>query len=184
LGIANICDLLPISTDVTYNHLLGRNPYISKRPRRQRCAFPLALLSSALVGVLLALVEGLGWTILRGTVDFLTPRSWDCAHSTRRARFQFPFYCHFMLMAPIPPSRCRVYQFRAEELNDFLEIVESYLLLSTQNWQAVADIHLENYRREAQTVKMWGDKWWLLPSYAGWCLRLIELGVGALERIS
>jgi len=56
-------------------------------------------------------------------------------------------------MAPIPPSHRRVYQFRAEELNDFLEIVESYLLISAQNWQAVAGIHLENYRWEALTAK-------------------------------
>jgi len=56
-------------------------------------------------------------------------------------------------MAPIPPSRCRGYQFRAEELNDFLEIVESFPPISAQNWQAVANIHLENYRREAQTAE-------------------------------
>ena len=56
MGITNICDLLLIGTDVTYDHLLGRNPCISKRPKRQQRAFPLALLSSALVGVLLALV--------------------------------------------------------------------------------------------------------------------------------
>ena len=49
-----------IGTDVTYNHLLGGNPYISKRPKRQQCTFPLALLSLALVGVLLALVERIG----------------------------------------------------------------------------------------------------------------------------
>ena len=45
---------------MTYDHLLGRNPYISKRPKRQQRAFPLALLSLALVGVLLALVEKIG----------------------------------------------------------------------------------------------------------------------------
>ena len=38
----------------------GRNPYVSKRPKRQRRAFLLALLLSALVGVLLALVERIG----------------------------------------------------------------------------------------------------------------------------
>ena len=27
IGNTNICNLLPISTDVTYDHLLGRNPY-------------------------------------------------------------------------------------------------------------------------------------------------------------
>jgi hypothetical protein len=34
-----------------------------------------------------------------------------------------------------------------------LDIVESFLPISAQNWQAVADIHLENYRREVQTAK-------------------------------
>ena len=46
-------------------------------------------------------------------------------------------------MAPIPPSRRHGYQLRADELNDFLDIVESFLPISAQNWQAVADIHLE-----------------------------------------
>ena len=45
---------------MTYDHLLGRNLNISKRPKRQQRAFPLALLSLALVGVLLALVERIG----------------------------------------------------------------------------------------------------------------------------
>jgi hypothetical protein len=57
-------------------------------------------------------------------------------------------------MAPIPPSRRRGYQFRAEELSNFLEIVESFLPISAQNWQAVADIHLENYRREARAAEL------------------------------
>ena len=48
-------------------------------------------------------------------------------------------------MAPIPPSRCRRFQFRAEEIDDFLEIVETYLPISAQNWQAVADSHSENH---------------------------------------
>ena len=56
-------------------------------------------------------------------------------------------------MAPIPPSRRRGYQFRADELNNFLDIVESFLPISAQNWQAVADIHLENYRQEAWTAE-------------------------------
>jgi hypothetical protein len=56
-------------------------------------------------------------------------------------------------MAPIPPSRRRGYQFRAEELNNFLEIVKSFLPISVQNWQAVADIHLENYPREARMAE-------------------------------
>ncbi len=45
---------------MTYDHLLGMNPYVSKRPKRQRHTFSLALLSSTLVGVLLALVERIG----------------------------------------------------------------------------------------------------------------------------
>ena len=35
-------------------------------------------------------------------------------------------------MAPIPPSRRRGYQFRVEELNDFLEIVKSFLPILSQ----------------------------------------------------
>jgi len=56
-------------------------------------------------------------------------------------------------MAPIPPSRHRGFQFQAEELDDFLDIVESFLPISAQNWLAVADVHLENYCREAQTAE-------------------------------
>jgi hypothetical protein len=62
-------------------------------------------------------------------------------------------FIDFLLMAPIPPSRRRGYQFRAEELNDFLDIVESFLPISAQNWQAVADVHLENYCQEARTAE-------------------------------
>ena len=56
-------------------------------------------------------------------------------------------------MAPIPPSRRRGYQFRADELKDFLDIVESFLPILVQNWQAIADIHLENYHQEARTAE-------------------------------
>ena len=56
-------------------------------------------------------------------------------------------------MAPIHPSRCHGFQFRVEELDDLLDIVESFLPISAQNWQAVADVHLENYRREARTAE-------------------------------
>ena len=56
-------------------------------------------------------------------------------------------------MAPIPPSRRRGFQFRAEEIDDFLEVVETYLPISAQNWQTVADSHLENYPREQQTAE-------------------------------
>ena len=52
----------------------------------------------------------------------------------------FSFYSHFVLMAPIPPSCRRGYQLRAEELNNFLDLV-------------AADVHLENYCREAQTAE-------------------------------
>ena len=56
-------------------------------------------------------------------------------------------------MAHNPPLCHCGYQFRVDELNDFLEIVENFLQISAQNWQAVADIHLENYCREAQTTE-------------------------------
>jgi hypothetical protein len=56
-------------------------------------------------------------------------------------------------MAPIPPTRRRGFQFRAEELDDLMDLVESFLPISAQNWQAVADVHLENYRREARTAE-------------------------------
>ena len=45
LGITNICDLLRVVANVTYGHLLVRNPYVSIRPERQERAFPLAFLS-------------------------------------------------------------------------------------------------------------------------------------------
>jgi len=56
-------------------------------------------------------------------------------------------------MAPIPPSRRCGLQFRAEELDDLMDLVESFLPISAQNWQAVADVHLENYSREAQLAE-------------------------------
>jgi hypothetical protein len=34
-----------------------------------------------------------------------------------------------------------------------MDLVESFLPISAQNWQAVADVHLENYRREARTAE-------------------------------
>ena len=74
LGITNICDLLRVVTNVTYGHLLGRNPYVSKRPKKQQRAFPLSLFSSALVGVLLALVEGIGTNKTAQTMDISIPR--------------------------------------------------------------------------------------------------------------
>jgi len=40
-----------------------------------------------------------------------------------------------------------------EELDNLMDLVESFLPISAQNWQAVADVHLENYRREAQTAE-------------------------------
>ncbi len=76
---------------MTYDHFLGRNPYSSKRPKRQRCAFPLPFLSFAPGRVLLALVERIGMNKTARTMDFSTPRLWDCAH-TRRARL----LCSFM----------------------------------------------------------------------------------------
>jgi hypothetical protein len=56
-------------------------------------------------------------------------------------------------MAPIPPSRRRGFQFRVEELDDLMDLVQSFLPISAQNWQAVADVHLENYRREVRTAE-------------------------------
>jgi hypothetical protein len=147
--------LLPIGTDVTYDHILGRNTYISKRPKRQWRAFHLAFLSSALGGVLLALVERIGMNKTAQTMDFSNPRWWDCAHF-KRARLLSSVYCYFVFMAPILPSRRCGYQFRAEELKIFLDLVKSCLLFSSQNWQAVADVHLENYRREAQFQEIAG----------------------------
>ena len=78
----------PAEDDVTYDHLLGRNLYIYKRPKRQQRAFPLAfrfLHRLLLDGVLLGLIGSCwrieGWTRLRGTVlYFSTPRLWECAH--------------------------------------------------------------------------------------------------------
>jgi hypothetical protein len=74
MGIANICDLLRVRKDVSYNHFLGRNCYMSKRPKSQRRACPLSFLSSALVQVLLALVEGIGMNKTARTMDISTPR--------------------------------------------------------------------------------------------------------------
>ena len=89
------------------------------------------------------------------TIDFSNPRSWDCAHF-KKARLLSSVYCHFVFMAPILPSRRHGYQLRAEELKNFLDLVKSFLPISAQNWQAVADVHLENYRREAQFQEIAG----------------------------
>jgi hypothetical protein len=59
----------------------------------------------------------------------------------------------FVFIAANPPSRHRGYQFRAEELNDFLDLFKNFLPISMQNWQAVANIHLEKYRREARMAE-------------------------------
>ena len=135
-----------VVANLTYDYPLDRNPYVSIRPKRQERAFPLALLSSTLVGVLLALVAN-DWN----EQDCATPASWDCGVIllTRNCSV----CCHIVLMAPIPPSRRRGFQFRAEELDDLMDLVESFLPISAQNWQAVADVHLENYRREARTAE-------------------------------
>ena len=47
---------------------------MSKRPKSQRRAFPLSFLSSALVQVLLALVEGIGTNKTARTMIISTPR--------------------------------------------------------------------------------------------------------------
>ena len=57
-------------------------------------------------------------------------------------------------MAPgVPPSCRRGLQFRAEELDDLLEIIQTFLPISAENWQAIADAYLENYRQEARTAE-------------------------------
>ena len=60
--------------------------------------------------------ERIGMNKTARTIDFSTPRSWDCAH-IRWACLLSSIYCDFVFMAPIPPSRCRRYQFRANELH-------------------------------------------------------------------
>ena len=105
--------------------------------------------------VLLALVERIGMNKTAQTMDFSNPRSWDCAHF-KKARLLSSVYCHFVFMAPILPSRRHGYQLRAEELKNFLDLVKSFLPISAQNWQAVADVHLENYRREARFQEIAG----------------------------
>ena len=125
---------------MTYGHLLVRNPYVSIRPERRERAFPLAFLSSTLVGVSSALVEMIGLDKTGRDCGLLDSSLVVCSH----------FICN---MAPALPSRRRGFQFRAEEIEDLLDIIESLLPISAENWQAVADSHLENYRREARTAE-------------------------------
>jgi hypothetical protein len=66
LGIANICDLLQVHKDVRYDHFLGRNLYMSKRPKSQRRAFPLSFLHQLLSRFYWLLLRGLERTRLRG----------------------------------------------------------------------------------------------------------------------
>ncbi len=85
-----------------------------------------------------------------------TLRSLDC-HTPDLLVFCFSFYLILpitLFVAPIPPSRRHGFQFRAEEIDDFLEIVETYLPISAQNWQAVADSHSENHPREQRTAEL------------------------------
>jgi hypothetical protein len=56
-------------------------------------------------------------------------------------------------MAPISPSHRCGFQFRAERIDDFLEIVETYLPISAQNWQTVTDSQSENCPREQRTAE-------------------------------
>ena len=56
-------------------------------------------------------------------------------------------------MTLIPPSHRRKYQFRAEELNNLLDIVENHLPIFEQSWHAVVGVYLENYCWEAQKAK-------------------------------
>jgi hypothetical protein len=55
-----ICDLLLVVTDTSYDLLLSRNPYIFKRPKRQRRAFPIAFFHRLLSGSYWLLLKGLG----------------------------------------------------------------------------------------------------------------------------
>ena len=57
-------------------------------------------------------------------------------------------------MAPIPPSCRRGYQLRAEELNNILDLV-------------AADVHLENYCREAQMAESLWRKFQEIARRAG-----------------
>ena len=130
---------------------------MSKRPKRQRRAFPLSFLSSALVQVLLALVEGIGANKTARTMDISTPRYSKLVGFVPKRTSCLSFVSRFtilpitLFMASIP--RRHGCQFKAEEIDKFLDIVETYLPISAQNWQFVADSHLENYPWEQQTAE-------------------------------
>jgi hypothetical protein len=111
--------------------------------------FPLALLSSTLVGVLLALVERIGMnkTALLDLSDIVGLRPYQKGLSSVLILLSFRAHGSY---SSIAPPRISV---SAEELDNFLDLVESFLPISAQNWQAVADVHLENYRREARTAE-------------------------------
>ena len=100
------------------------------------------------------LLRGLERTRLHGQWTSLlwdTPISSDCACTPNLLVFCFSIYLIIpitLFMAPIPPSHRRGFQFRSEELDDFLEVVETYLPISAQNWQTVAGSHSENYPRD------------------------------------
>ena len=103
LGITNICDLLRVVANVTYDHLLVRNPYVSTRPKRQQRAFPLALLSSTLVGVLLALVVRIGMNktaLLDSDIMGLRP---PCQKGSPSVLISLSFCAHGSYSSIVPP---------------------------------------------------------------------------------
>ena len=48
-----------------------------------------------------------------------------------------------------------------------MDLVESFLPISEQNWQAIADVHLENYCREARTAESLRRKFQEISRRAG-----------------
>ena len=63
-------------------------------------------------------------------------------------------YYIVVFMAPIPTSHYHLYQFRKQEPNNFLEVIKNSLPISMQDWWSVVNVHLENYRREAQNAEL------------------------------
>ncbi len=63
---------------------------------------------------------------------------------------------HFLLYTIIimaASARCRGFQFKATEINNFLALVEEYMPVSAQLWQLVADLHAEKYSKEKRTAE-------------------------------
>ena len=113
-----------------------------KDPKDSGALFLLPFFHPLLLGSYWLLLKGLEWTRLCFSTCLT---SWDCTH-IRRAHLLFSFYCDFVLLVPIPPSRRRGFQFQAEELDNFLDLVESFSpflrrtgkLLPTFIWRTIA----------------------------------------------